>query len=448
MKLTAPKVTMALTAALSLLALTAVPPPPAQAAYTALYGSDGEDFVGFTGSSAIGGLKTSGWNGLIMWALTVQPNGDITYNSGAVTLATGGRYTGPGNWAANVAAVKAPPTTVYRYECALGGAGDSSFANIKNLVASQGTGTGSILYKNFQALKAAVPGIDAINNDDEATYDVNSATAFGKMLNGLGLKMSLAPYTNQSYWVQLRNNLGSGSDLCYLQCYDGGAGNNPGQWNSAFGGGFHVMGGINSNASASGRTGWFNWAVGNGMTGGFYWPDFPWSPGSSWGPNDIFNGIGIPNSGGHAIQLANLNSGLLLNAATSSSGNPANFDKINQWVSVNANQIWNLGCTAQAANFWDSRWALTYTSSSETLSTAKQAQGGLYQLYPWYNGASQQFTLSPSSWPGCYTVKFLDGFAMDDQWGGTSVGTPVQEWVPNGSTAQLWQLRFNPQTGY
>ncbi len=440
------KVLLALAAAF---ALTLAFPHCTRAAYTALYGSDGEDFVGFTGSSAISGLKPSGWNGLVMWALTVQPNGDITYNNGAVTLATGGRYTGPGNWASNIAALKAPPSTVYRYECALGGAGDSSFANIKNLAASQGTGSGSILFKNFQALKAAVPGIDAINYDDETTYDVGSATAFGRMLNGLGFQVSLAPYTNQSYWVQLRNNLGGGCDLCYLQCYQGGAGNDPAQWNSAFGGGFHVMGGIESNSNASGWTDWYNWAVGSGMTGGFYWPDIAWSPGSGWGPNDILNGIGIPNIGGHAIQLANLNSGLVLNAATSSNGNPSTFDAINQWASVNDNQIWTLTCTYQASNFWNSHWAMTYyINSSETLSTARQSQGGSYQLYPWYSGNSQQFTLTPSSWPGCYSVTFLDGFAMDDQWGGTGIGTPVQEWVPNNSNAQLWQLRFNPQTGY
>ncbi|MCW3060086.1 MAG: (lysyl endopeptidase) subfamily protein [Capsulimonas sp.] len=436
----------ALAASAAALLLTLSAPRPAQAAYTAIYGADGCDYYQFTGSSAVAGLKTSGWNGLIMFAVSVQSNGDITYSGN--TLVTGGTYVGSSSWSPNVNAVKTPPTTVYRYEVCIGGWGDASFTNIKNLIASQGTGSGSILYRNFQALKNAVPGIDAINFDDEQTYDVASATSFGQLLNGRGFKVSLAPYTNQNYWVQLKHNLGSGCDLVYLQCYQGGAGNDPGNWNAAFGGGFHVMPGIESNNHSSSP--FFNWAVGNGATGGFYWPDLAWGPGSNWGATEILSGIGIPNSGGHMVQLANINSGLLLNAATVADGVPNTGDHINQWTSVNKNQIWTLSCTGQNSNFWNSLWSLTYyTGSSQTLSTVSQSHGGAYQLYPWYNGGSQKFTFTPSSsFPGCYKVTFMDGWVMDDQNGGTGIGTPIQEWDSNNSNAQLWQLRFNPQTGY
>ncbi len=442
MKLTRGTVVLLMT--LSLL-LTLSYPKSARAAYTALYGSDGNDFYHFTGSSSVGNLKGSGWNGLILFATTVQANGDITY--GGSTLVTNGQYVGDGGFGGNVAALKSAPTSVYRFEICVGGANDASFTNIQNLVNSQGTGSGSILYRNFQALKNAAPGINAINFDDEQTYDVGSATSFGQILNTLGYKVSLAPYTNQGYWTQLKHNLGSGCDLVYLQCYQGGAGNDPGNWNNAFGNGFHVMPGIESNNHSS--TPFFNWAVGNGATGGFYWPDVQWAPNANWGVQEILSGIGIPNSGNHVFQLGNRNSALVLNANTPSNGNPTDHNAINQWTSVNDNQIWTMLCTWQAPNFWDSHWTLRYyTNSSETVSTTNQAQGGLYQLYPWYGGNSQQFTLTPSSVPGYYTVKFLDGFALDDQYGGTSVGTPVQEWVPNNSDAQLWQLRFNPQTGY
>lgn len=436
-----------LIAALPLLLLaTAALPHRADAAYTALYGSDGNDFYQFSGSSAISGLKSSGWNGLILFAFSVNSSGDLTYNGN--TIVTGGSYVGATNWGANVASLKAPPTTVYRYEVCIGGSGDASFSNIESLINSQGTGSGSILYRNFQALKNAVSGIDAINFDDEATYDVNSATSFGRMLNGLGYKVTLAPYTNQSYWVQLKNNLGSGCDLVYLQCYSGGAGNDPGNWDSAFGGGYHVMPGIESNSHSS--TTFWQWAVNDQSTGGFYWPDVTWAPGANWGVSDILNGIGIPNSGGHMFQLANLNSGLLVNAATPANDDPTTFDAINQWTSVNDNQIWTMSCTQQNSNFWASLWTLSYyTGSTETLSTAQQAEGGPYQLYPWYDGGSQQFTLTPSaSWPGCYSITFSDGLCMDDDGNGTAVGTPIIEWPATGGNNQLWQLRFNPQTGY
>ena len=429
---------------LTLLLMLAVP-DRGRAAYTALYGSDGNDFYTFTGSSAVSGLKNSGWNGLIMFAISVQPNGDITYSGN--TLVTGGQYVGDPNWGANVASLKAPPTTVYRYEVCVGGWGDNSFGNIENLIASQGNGSGSILYQNFQALKNACPGIDAINFDDEQTYDINSATSFGQMLNGLGYQVSLVPYTQQSFWVQLKNNLGSGCDLVYLQCYQGGAGNDPGQWDSAFGNGFRVMPGIESNNHS--QTTFSQWAVNDHSTGGFYWPDVTWAPGANWGAFEIINGIGIPNGYTYTCMIANLNSGLFVNANTPEPGDPATGSAINQWTFYPWNQLWDLNCTVQNANFWDSEWSLSYSGSSQDISTETQQQGGYYRLYPWYDGGSQQFTLTPvSDWPGCYYIQFEDGFYMDDQYGGTDAGNPFWEWIFNGSDPQIYQLRFNPLTGY
>ncbi len=77
-----------------------------------------------------------------------------------------------------------------------------------------------------------MPGIDAINDDDEQTYDLHSSTNFANMLGGLGYKFTEVPYTQQSFWVKLKNGL-TNCDYVYLQCYEGGAGNDPGQWNAA-----------------------------------------------------------------------------------------------------------------------------------------------------------------------------------------------------------------------
>ena len=109
-----------------------------------------------------------------------------------------------------------------------------------------------------------------------------------------------------------------------------------------------------------------------------------------------------------------------------------------------------MSCTQQNGNFWASLWTLSYfTGSSLNLSTAQQAQGGPYQLYWWYGGGSQQFTLTPSaSWPGYYSITFSDGLCMVDSGSGTGVGAPIVEWPSTGGNNQLWQLRFNPQTGY
>jgi len=259
-------------------------------ALTALYGSDGNDFYRFSGASSIANLKNSGWNTLFLFAMTVQANGDIS--AGGSMLVQGGKYVGDANWAANVDALKSPPTSVHRYEVTLGGWGDASYDAIKSLIAAQGTGSGSTLFKNFQALKKAVPGIDAVNDDDEQTYDLASSTAFGKMLNGLGLKLTQAPYMNPGFWVQLKNNLGDGCDVVYLQCYQGGAGNDPGTWDAAYGSGFHVVPGEESNDHAKAR--WGSWASANQISGGFYWPDVTWAPGANWGVFEITNGLGLP----------------------------------------------------------------------------------------------------------------------------------------------------------
>jgi hypothetical protein len=258
--------------------------------FAGLYCADGNDCYGFSGQSSIANLKESGWNVLFVFAFSIQSNGDIT--AGSTPVVQNGVYVGDPNWGSNVAALKTFPTTVTRYEVTIGGWGNGSYDAVKSLIASEGTGSGSTLYRNFQALKAAVPGIDAINDDDEQTYDVGSSTAFGQMINSLGMKFTLVPYQNQGFWVQLKSNLGDACDIVYLQVYQGGAGNDPGQWNSAFGGGFRVVPGQESNTQNASQ--WATWASADGAIGGFYYPDLTWVPGANWGINYMANAMGLP----------------------------------------------------------------------------------------------------------------------------------------------------------
>jgi len=184
----------------------------------------------------IADLKASGFTYVILFDVTVQANGDLTTDG--QTICTNGSYvfgsTNP-NYISDVTALKTGVTSIKRVETCVGGWGSHSYTNIKNLVSSQGTGTSSILYRNFKALRDAIPSIDAINNDDEEAYDVNSATSFHVMLADIGYKTTLAPYRNKPYWQSLAtnvNNQRSGAvDKVYLQYYEGGAGNNPCDWN-------------------------------------------------------------------------------------------------------------------------------------------------------------------------------------------------------------------------
>jgi autotransporter-associated beta strand protein len=255
------------------------------------YGADGNDYFQFTNPS-MAFDKASGFTTLITFGIHVNPDGTLMIGGSA--CASNGVYVGPGNWGSLVNTLKTPPTTVTRYEVLIGGWQDTSYDNIKSLVNAQGTGPNSILFKNFQALKNAVPGIDAINDDDEQTYDLASSTSFATMLGGLGYKFTLVPYTRQSFWVQLKNSI-TNCDYVYLQCYEGGAGNDPGNWNAAFGGtngfslsGFHVIPGQESNTADP--TNWTRWYLETGVQGGFYYPDVIFNT-TNWSAA-IRNGVG------------------------------------------------------------------------------------------------------------------------------------------------------------
>ncbi|HSY18297.1 MAG TPA: fibronectin type III domain-containing protein [Candidatus Acidoferrales bacterium] len=230
------------------------------------YGADGNDYFQFSNPS-MACDKASGFTTLITFAMHVNADGTLLI---AGVACSNGIYVGPTNWNALINTLKTPPTTVTRYEVCIGGWMDTSYDNIKTLVAAQGAGASSILYKNFQALKNAVPGIDAINDDDEQTYDVGSSTSFANMLGGLGYKFTMAPYTAQGFWVSLRNNI-TNCDAIYLQCYEGGAGNDPGQWNAAFGHGVVVIPGQESNTASEAN--FHTWYLEAGVQGGFYYPD-------------------------------------------------------------------------------------------------------------------------------------------------------------------------------
>jgi len=247
---------------LGALALLVSSLPSASAAPVAVFGR--EDFFTLNASQT-SKLKNSGFNTAILFVVDVESNGDLNYN-GDHLIVQNGAYIGDANWPARLAALKVPPTSINRLEVCTGGAGARSWVNIKNLIATNGTGPTSILYKNFLALKNAIH-MDAICNDDEVAYDAPSAATFNQMITGLGMKNTLCPYNNVSYWQSVFNN--SEIDAVYLQCYDGGAGNNPATWNGYFGG-FKVAPGDWSNDGLTTVASKFE-AWSPVISGGFIW---------------------------------------------------------------------------------------------------------------------------------------------------------------------------------
>ncbi|ALN59227.1 protease 1 [Lysobacter enzymogenes] len=268
--------------ALAALAL-ALAAPAASAAESAIFGG-GPFYSG--GQTVINDLKASGFTTVFLWSIHIEDNGDLVYND--IPIVKNGAYIGSdADWPARLASLKTAPTSVKRVEVSIGAWGVPDFERMAKLANGTaagcgstivcGTGSNSILYRNFQALKT-VTGADAVNFDDESHYNVADTTTFGNMLVGLGYKITFAPYTNQSFWRGVKDNLGASVDRIYLQVYDGGAGNNPATWNTAMG--MTVMPGLwtkhgsgcsagDSPASVQSRMA--GWKTSAGINGGFLW---------------------------------------------------------------------------------------------------------------------------------------------------------------------------------
>ena len=217
-------------------------------------------------------LRNSGFTYIILFNINVESDGTLTTDG--ETVCKDGKYvfgnTQP-NYVSDIKKLKQAPTTISRIEICIGGWGNESFSHIKELINSHGVGSGTILYKNFKALKNAIPEIDAVNNDDEHCYDVATAVKFHQMMYELGYKTTIAPYTNRSFWENLVSQLGDICDRVLIQCYDGGAGNNPSDWhlgNRAVHAGRmnYQDGGVDACVAQM-----ESWKKNNGVSGGFIW---------------------------------------------------------------------------------------------------------------------------------------------------------------------------------
>ncbi|WP_375758408.1 PKD domain-containing protein [Corallococcus exercitus] len=266
----------------SCLALALAASAPAALADSAIYGG-GPFYSG--GTAVMNDLRGSGFTTVILWSFHIEDNGDLVYND--IPVVRNGAYIGDPAWPTRLATLKTAPTSVNRIEVSIGAWSVPDFERMARLVNGTaagcgstlvcGTGTNSILYRNFQALKTAT-GATAVNFDDESAYDLAPTTQFGQMLIGQGYKITFAPYTQQTFWRSLKDNLGSAVDGIYLQVYDGGAGNNPASWNTAMGmtvdpglWSRHGSGCASGDSPATVQSKMSNWKSSAGINGGFIW---------------------------------------------------------------------------------------------------------------------------------------------------------------------------------
>lgn len=212
---------------LLLLAVFSVDQASAQTGYTGIFG--GGPF--YKNAASITEIGSSEFTEAIVWSVEVNSVGDLNFN-GEFPLTSGGVYVGNAsypNFPADMAQLK--QGTVKRITFSVGSSNVGDWQDIKALVDSQGTGPSSILYKDFAALKAAIPSLDAIDFDDENSFDSSSTIAFGVMLGQLGYHVMPDAFDDSSYWTnvvtQINTQLPGTVDGVHLQAYAGGSGNNP-----------------------------------------------------------------------------------------------------------------------------------------------------------------------------------------------------------------------------
>ena len=278
MNINLPKTSCLAAVGLVLLQMLAMPQRTSAAAMAGIFcnGDGGNnmgsptDASGLT-TSQINGFRASGLTTMTLFAMSILTNGDFVYDG--QTICSGGSYVGTTDWGTLLNQCRAAPSSINRIEMCLGGAGDASWTNLKNLIAANGTSSSTVLYQNLSALANAL-GINAINSDDETTYDSTSAVKFGQMCAQVGLHLTLCPYTNPAYWQAIQSALGSSvCDRVYLQCYQGGAGNDPAAWAGYLGVPVaQILPGYWDNErNADFLTNMLAWSK-EGCTGGWLWP--------------------------------------------------------------------------------------------------------------------------------------------------------------------------------
>jgi hypothetical protein len=199
--------------------------PLAAAGRSAIYGG-GPFYSG--GQAVMDTLRSSGFTTVVLWAIHVRADtGDLWLND--IRIVSDGQYVGDPDWPARLATLRQAPTSVNRIEVSVGSAGPDDWGSIATLIARDGTGVDTVLARNFQVLRT-ITGADAINDDDEQAYDLTTTTAFANMVIAQGYHFTFVPYTNITFWRNVKNALGDAVDRVYLQDYAGGTGNDPATW--------------------------------------------------------------------------------------------------------------------------------------------------------------------------------------------------------------------------
>ncbi|MGD0164046.1 MAG: hypothetical protein ABSB39_16370 [Candidatus Sulfotelmatobacter sp.] len=350
-------------------------------------------------------IENSGFTEAIVWSVEVNSTGDLNFN-GEFPLTSGGVYVGNETYPdfpADMAQLK--QGTVKRVTFSVGSSNVGDWQDITALVQAQGTGPTSILYKDFQALKAAIPALDAIDFDDENSFNSPTTIQFAVMLGNLGYHVMPDPFDNNTYWTnvvsQINSQLPGTVDGIHLQAYAGGSGNSPCVgWNF---GSVPVFPGLwdqddTPSQVESIMSGWHSQC---GITGGFMWL------------YDDFVGTGLAAQYASAINTAVGGSGFTLSGPTN--------------VFLNQNQTASAVITIKDLNGFGGAVTLSLSSLPKGVRASIEGQGNKQKLvFKATPAATTGFTsVTVTGTSGSITQTLTFTLAVSAGVGSTGTGTQV-----------------------
>lgn len=235
--------------------------------------------------------RDAGWTTIILGLFHIgrpqvsgQRYGDIVFGAGPIVIQNGDWLLPDASWPDDVAQLKQGSTITQIYASFGGGGGVEDFQSLRTIYEQNGNSfTGTELERNFTVFRQKFPAVDGIDLDCEDEYDPASFIAFCRMLIGLGFSLTFCPYTYESFWTgalaALEESAPGAVKWWNLQCYAGGAGNDPAAWAKQIERdvpGFHTSGFIVAGADAGGGPGAVQSLIGDfagepSLGGGFIW---------------------------------------------------------------------------------------------------------------------------------------------------------------------------------
>tara|TARA_Y100000739_G_scaffold36219_1_gene27639 strand:- start:49 stop:1035 length:987 start_codon:yes stop_codon:yes gene_type:complete len=232
-------------------------------------------------------LRSSGMTEVIVWNIWVKDSGDLNFNM-EFPLVEDGKYVGDQiypDFADAINSLKDSGSSIRTLSFGIGSSAGDIYRVIENLIDKEGTGPESSLYKNFAALKEAIPSIDSLDYDDEENYDLRSMEKFSLMLNGLGYDLTVCPYQESSFWAEeIKATNSKNPDTitgAHLQTYAGGINNDPcsSDWQSL---GVPLYPGFDTKSSPSDVTSKLEtWRKHCDLNGAFMWVYDEFQPGEA-----------------------------------------------------------------------------------------------------------------------------------------------------------------------